>query len=777
MSNSEGLYTNTRGFLGMILILLSVLAGLSLFSYNWQDISILSVPVNQSFNNRIGPAGAWFSFIVLMLFGTGAFVLPLAIIIIGVYLLVKPHESIKIRAFCLFFALLSLSILFQLYPQWSKFLCSKLNISGLPGGMLGLFTGTLFLKSLLGITGATILAAGILAICIFILIGKEQIGKICCRIGSFIIAVFRYCKTKIVVRQEKIKQIASEEWQIAKEQSKLQNKISKQKKGSETSRTLKNKTQKKDTKENQSSQPEFNAVNPNEGTNELESKKSGHPGVSQGILEFPEYKLPPVSLLKSLQAGDDAAIAGDIHTTARILQETLNEFGIEAKVTNIEQGPVVTRYELLPARGIRVEKISQLSNNLALTLKATSVRVQAPIPGKGVVGIEVPNTSTAMVTLRDILESKKWKNSTAALPLMFGKDVSGNALVADLASMPHLLIAGATGSGKTVCINSILAGLLMSRTPDQLRLMLIDPKIVEFSTYKKIPHLIAPVITNAKKVSIGLHWAITEMEQRYNQFAQIGVRTIQAYNNKIQQYINTNAQIEKDSEELPGHLPYLVIVIDELADLMLTAQAEVENAIARLAQLSRAVGIHMIIATQRPSVNVITGTIKANFPARISFQVAQKVDSRTILDTGGADKLLGKGDMLILPSGTSRLIRAQGAYTSDEDINAIVDFVTQQAEPRYGITITERLKEGKSPTQTSAEGADAELLNAAINVIRETHRASVSLLQRRLKIGYNRAGRLMDQLEDQGIVGPAHGSDPREILVDLDSEETFNSNN
>jgi DNA segregation ATPase FtsK/SpoIIIE, S-DNA-T family len=506
--------------------------------------------------------------------------------------------------------------------------------------------------------------------------------------------------------------------------------------------------------------------------------KPPSPPKEKTMLGGKEYELPPLSLLQPLPADKERAIPGDCQMTAKVLVETLAEFGIQSEIKHVEQGPVVTRYELLPAAGVRVEKIGQLQNNIALMLKATSVRVQAPIPGKGVVGIEVPNSSATKVYLREILEGEAWHTSKAAVPIILGKDVGGNDTILDLAEMPHLLIAGATGSGKTVCMNSILTGLLMSRTPAQLRLMLVDPKLIEFSVFNHLPHLIVPVITDPKKVGFGLRWAITEMEKRYKLFARAGVRNIQGYNSRpVEQKLVPEPEGEvADEEKMPDRLPYIVIVIDELADLMMVAQADIENHIARLAQLSRAVGIHMILATQRPSVNIITGTIKANFPARISFQVAQKVDSRTILDTVGADKLLGRGDMLILQPTSSKLVRAQGAMTNDADILNVVDFIKKRHTPNYELAIKQHIeKTGPGADFSDDDGVDEDLLEAAVQIIRETRRASVSLLQRRMKIGYNRAGRLMDKLEEQGIVGPVHGSDPREILIDLDMETVSNS--
>jgi S-DNA-T family DNA segregation ATPase FtsK/SpoIIIE len=482
------------------------------------------------------------------------------------------------------------------------------------------------------------------------------------------------------------------------------------------------------------------------------------------------WTLPTTALLDPLPPESQREIKTEhLVDGRRILTETLAEFGIEAEVTHCEVGPVVTRYELLPAAGVRVERISGLSSNIALSMKAESVRVQAPIPGKGVVGIEVPNPKTTMVFLREILESAAWTAKDYAIPLALGKDVGGREIVADLADMPHMLVAGATGSGKTVCMNSLLCGLLMTRTPDELRLMLVDPKIVEFSAFAKLPHLVVPVITDAKKVALGLRWAINEMEKRYKMFAHAGVRNIKAFNSRpILKQGALFGEAEGAGETVPDKLPYIVIVVDELADLMLVARADIETSIARLAQLSRAVGIHMILATQRPSVNVITGTIKANFPARIAFQVAQKVDSRTILDAIGADKLLGKGDMLFLPPGTGRLTRAQGCLTQDSEVRSIVEFLAAQGAPQYEVSIKEKIEQKMTDLPDLEE--DNELLEQALEIIRQTKRASTSSLQRRLRIGYTRAARVMDLLEERGVVGPAQGSDPREILIDLDGE-------
>ena len=434
----------------------------------------------------------------------------------------------------------------------------------------------------------------------------------------------------------------------------------------------------------------------------------------------------------------------DLRQNSRIVEETLADFGIEATIVEVEQGPVITRYELLPAAGVKVSQIISLGDDLALALKATSLRFIAPIPGKSAIGIEVPNTKSGAVFLRELLESREFRNPDFALPLLIGKDTSGKPLIADLTQMPHLLIAGTTGSGKTVCVNSIIAGLLFHSTPDRLKFVMVDPKRVELAVYNTIPHMLAPVVTDSKKAAATLLWVVSEMENRYRLFATRGVRNIQGFNSQ--------------SDE---KLPYIVVVIDELADLMMIAQDKVEGAITRLAQLSRAVGIHLLLATQRPSVDVITGVIKANFPARISFKVASKVDSRTVLDLNGADKLLGKGDLLFLQPGESKLIRGQGALVVDEEIARIVEFVSKQKAPEFHPEINS-LEERTAQIDQEKD----ELFEDAVRVVLETGVASASTLQRRLRLGYTRAARIIDQMELEGIVGPHNGSKPREILVD-----------
>ena len=468
------------------------------------------------------------------------------------------------------------------------------------------------------------------------------------------------------------------------------------------------------------------------------------------------YQLPTLDLLNTPVASTHGRPTKEmVEQSAKILEESLRGFGIEVKVAEVELGPVITRYELEPAPGVKIQQIATLSNDLALSLKASSVRVIAPIPGKGRVGVEVPNPSSALVTLREVLESKAFQQSKAKLTMAIGKDTAGYPLVADLGGMPHLLVAGATGSGKTVCMNALIISILFNASPEEVRFLMVDPKMVELSVFNGLPHLVMPVLTNPKKVPAALEWVIEEMETRYRLFAKLGVRNIEGYHEK-------RLAGQLPSEEIPSELPYLVVIIDELADLMLVAQADAERAIARLAHLSRAVGIHMVLATQRPSVDVLTGVIKANFPARISFQVASRVDSRTVLDEMGAEKLLGKGDLLFMPPGSSRLVRAQGTLVTDEEIERVVQFVKQQREPSYEVAEMEEVE-----TQSAGRGEYEKdpLYDEALRVIVESGQASVSLLQRRMRLGYGRAARILDRMEEEGIVGPIRGARPREVFL------------
>ncbi len=492
----------------------------------------------------------------------------------------------------------------------------------------------------------------------------------------------------------------------------------------------------------------------------------------------PDYEYPKQYTKPSIELFDRPApkvvsnLGEQLRATSALLEETLQTFGIEARVTDVTRGPTITRYELEPAPGIKVSRFLALADDIALALKAHRVRVEAPIPGKGRVGIEVPNIERDPVLIRELLESAAFARGKGKLNLPLGKDIAGEVKIADLAAMPHLLVAGATGAGKTVCVKSLLAGLLFRHTPDELQLMLVDPKMVELSIFNDIPHLITPVVTDPRKASTSLNWLISEMEERYRLFAELRVRNIEVYNQSVE-----NGEIEVEPDEggagrslhLVRRLPYIICVIDELADLMMLARAEVEDAIGRLAQLARAVGIHLIIATQRPSVDVLTGVIKANFPARMSFQVSSRVDSRCILDEIGAERLVGLGDMLYLPAGQSKPTRIQGAFVSDREMNALVAYLKTQAPPQYRDEI-ENFGKTREKLEELADESDP-LFDEAVQVVLETGQASISMVQRRLRVGYTRAARLIDMMELRGIVGPHIGSKAREILVSAPPED------
>jgi S-DNA-T family DNA segregation ATPase FtsK/SpoIIIE len=474
--------------------------------------------------------------------------------------------------------------------------------------------------------------------------------------------------------------------------------------------------------------------------------------VSANENDVKNYQFPKLSLLRDPSLQEE--LQDDLMANSQLIEKRLADFDIHVKVTEVEQGPVITRYEILPAPGITLASIVRLQDDLGLAMKTPSVRI-SPVAGKSTIGIEVPNSVTNIVHLKELLANASGKSEKYSLPMFLGKTTSGIPLISDLADMPHLLIAGTTGSGKTVCVNSIIIGMLYKLDPSQLRFVLIDPKIVELSVYNDIPHLLSPVVTDPKKAATVLNWIVQEMENRYKLLAAVGVRNIKTF--------NTRVRTEKDEEEkIPALMPYIVVVIDELADLMLTASDKVEAAITRLAQLSRAVGIHLILATQRPSVNVITGVIKANFPARLSFKVASKIDSRTVLDMIGADKLIGKGDMLFLQPGEPKPVRAQSAFISDKEIKDIVKFVKEQKPAEY-LDAVQDIIAGK----ISQSGMEKdEMYEEAVNVVLQTGQASVSVLQRRLRLGYARAARIIDMMEANGIVGPYQGSKAREILVD-----------
>jgi len=473
-----------------------------------------------------------------------------------------------------------------------------------------------------------------------------------------------------------------------------------------------------------------------------------------------KFSLPSFELLADPPEKKDIQIQREsLEMNARRLEKKLGDFGVKGEVSEILPGPVITMYEFKPAPGVKISKVAGLSDDLALALRAQSIRIVAPIPGKAAIGIEIPNNRREMVFLKEVLSSSVFNESTYKLPIALGKDITGSPIITDLSKMPHLLVAGATGSGKSVSINTMIVSLLFKVSPDMVRFVMVDPKRIELSTYQDIPHLLHPVVTDPKEAYRALHWAVEEMERRYMLLSDRGVRNIETYNKKIAKKPKNEQEDTSRGTDKP--LPYIILIIDELADLMMVSSKEVEEAITRLAQMARAAGIHLIIATQRPSVDVLTGIIKANFPTRISFQVSSKVDSRTILDTIGAEHLLGDGDMLFMPPGVGRITRIHGPYLSEEEIKGVTDFVRSQRKPDYDPNITSEItRDEKSEIE---EIERDEKYDQAVEVVRKTGQASISMLQRKLRVGYNRAARMIELMEIEGIVGPSDGVRARDV--------------
>ena len=536
-----------------------------------------------------------------------------------------------------------------------------------------------------------------------------------------------------------------------------------------------------------------NAENNNseESSFEEELENAGYSPVEiEEKKEKPEYHFPPVQLLSLSKNNNDRNASEEMHNNAKKLIDTLDSFNVKASIVNICRGPSVTRYELSPAPGVKISKITNLSDDIALNLAANGVRIEAPIPGKAAVGIEVPNKVVSMVTMRELIDSDEFRRGKSKLTCVLGKDISGEIVVTDLSKLTHLLIAGTTGSGKSVCVNSILMSILYKATPDEVKLLLVDPKMVEFTKYRSIPHLLIPVVTDAKKAAGALGWAVSEMEQRYKILSEYYCKNIDAYNELIDEnlkYMAENPPVENEDGELvqpvlernglpvpKEKMPRIVIAIDELADLMMAAPSEVEEYIARLAQKARAAGMHLLVATQRPTVNVITGLIKANIPSRIALKVSSNIDSRTILDFSGAEKLIGRGDMLFLPVGAPKPMRVQGCYASDEEIEGVTNYIKKSSSAQYNAEIEEKIKRIAAEEITQGKkgddrgGDDIEIdskMEDAIKCVIEAGQASTSLIQRRLKVGYARAGRMIDDMEQMGVVGPHQGSKPRDVLM------------
>ncbi|OGX28964.1 MAG: hypothetical protein A2879_02985 [Omnitrophica WOR_2 bacterium RIFCSPHIGHO2_01_FULL_49_10] len=711
---------------GVLLFALSVLVFVSLVSYDPNDLPFLTSDPNVPTHNYVGIFGALVAMTLFWAIGLSAYIIPVlsATWAIGKFLNKVPQKF--------YFKLLGTSFLFIASSALLSLACSPQNdaVKVHWGGLLGLFFSNFFIRYL-GSVGAWVMVIVLGALSI-LLATELLIFPIVLSLINAIAELF----SALLKKKPKIQSPLRRSFeQIKAEVAKT--KVLAEGKGRVPAE-----------EESRTTIIDIKKIIKKEEPRTVQVK------VVKRVIG--DYKLPDLNLLDSPPPLEERKISDDLDASAGILEETLRDFGIEVKVTAVERGPVITRYELEPAPGVKVTKITSLSDDIALTMKAQSVRIVAPIPGKARVGVEVPNSSSSLVYLKEILQSPEFQNSKSKLTLALGKDIAGTPVIADLGEMPHLLIAGTTGAGKTVCVNSIISSMLFNASPDEVKFLMIDPKMVELAMFNGLPHLLCPVVTDHKKVSGALNWVVNEMDSRYRLFARLGVRNIEFFLEKL-----SKGEFG-GQEEVPEVLPYIVVIIDELADLMLVAAQEVENAITRLSQLSRAVGIHIILATQRPSVDVVTGVIKANFPARISFKVASKVDSRTVLDMNGADKLLGKGDMLFMRPGDSKPTRAQACLVNDRETERVINFIKEQRTAEYDDEI---LKEQEKKSHGRTYEKD-EMYEEAVSMVLETKQASVSMLQRRLGLGYTRAARLVDTMEAEGIVGPYNGSKPRDILID-----------
>jgi S-DNA-T family DNA segregation ATPase FtsK/SpoIIIE len=786
----------------IILLGVGTLLFLALVNYSPRDLpawvpwSYLSPP-NKPAQNFIGPFGAIVASVCLFTLGAASYLFAVILIGFGGAKLLHSNLRVVPRAPWILLSLVSAACLLQLqswhFLGWKR----AFNIPG-PGGWVGYFFGKTLLVTSMGKIGSGILLGGIYVASLILMTGLRPVHLVQQTVSGTRAAFERLHERRLhrQLRKADIKgQLEISRRELAKQRRSIEKQL--KKKGApvpEPSATF-------ISPEELADRPAPKVVDATALPGEsiaarrkpslAELRGSGQrstpaaPGLTSRAWDPKTYALPGLDLLAEHDPeGRGGADPSELQRVQQTLIDTLAQFGIAVAPGDITKGPTITRYEVYPAKGVRVDKIVSLERDLARATRAERINILAPIPGKDTVGIELANTRKVTVTLRELLESTDWEEAKtrSRIPLALGKDVYGKAIITDLAQMPHLLVAGTTGAGKSVCINALIASMLFRFTPEELRFIMIDPKVVELQHYNALPHLAFPVVTDPKKVLLALRWLIDEMERRYKIFARVGVRNIISFNARpkkkpdVDLAINaaepeslTEIKVPREHEiPIPEKIPYVVVVIDELADLMQTAPADVESAIARITQMARAAGIHLIVATQTPRADVITGVIKANIPSRIAFQVASKIDSRVILDENGADRLLGQGDMLYLPPSASRLIRAQGVLVTDEEIRRLVEFVSAQGRPAFDPAMHEKLEAAASSTEEVTE-EDEELVEKCLEIIRQEKRASTSLLQRRLRLGYTRAARIVDILEQRGILGPGEGAKPREILVDLDA--------
>ena len=748
----------------------------------FEVIGLLLIGIAAVMAFRLGPIGRFLSNTMEYLTGNLAFIGPIFLLLFAIYIMVnqkwpKPKRRLKSGLLFLFLGIFLISHLIwaanSILPITSEnvFEQTELNTivnasifddySKIGGGIIG--ASIFFLMHVLFDTaGSWIIAFILLSIGAIILTGKTAAPYIAEKVPSvrsaFESGVSRFKETRSKPKRLSEPRPKSEPEQVLEFNEALD--YEEEPKDYEdhqeepiisafTERVKPRQEQPVHEKEDEQTE---SAAETTEETGEVKLLSGGEE------LENEEYQLPPIDLLTMPPHSDQSGEYSGIQRNAKKLEKTFQSFGVRAKVTQVHLGPAVTKYEVLPDTGVKVSKIVSLHDDLALALAARDIRIEAPIPGKSAIGIEVPNTEVSVVSLREVLESEENNKPDAKLLFGLGRDVTGQAVLTQLNKMPHLLVAGSTGSGKSVCINGLITSIIMRAKPHEVKMMMIDPKMVELNVYNGIPHLLAPVVTDPRKAAQALKKIVSEMERRYELFSHTGTRNIEGYN----EYVET---FNEENEEKHPKLPFIVVIVDELADLMMVASNEVEDAITRLAQMARAAGIHLVIATQRPSVNVITGVIKANIPSRIAFAVSSAIDSRTILDMGGAEKLLGRGDMLFLGAGQSKPVRVQGAFLSDSEVEKVVDFTIEQQKAQY--------QEDMIPTdveETPIEEETDEIYDEAVQLVCEMQTASVSMLQRRFRVGYSRAARIIDQMEQRGVVGPYEGSKPRTVLVQKQEE-------
>ncbi len=804
--------------IALVLLGTGTLLFLALISYapkdlpSWVPFSHLSPP-NSPAQNFIGPLGAIIAGFCYFMIGGASYLLAAVLLGFGAAKLFYARLEVAGRAGWIALFIVSGACLLHLQHQVLRDWHSAFNIQG-PGGWVGYYFGLRILERMLGRVGSLIVLTGLYVTSIILMTGLRPIHIVRQTVAAFRASVQRIREWKLKRRMQRadIKgQLEISQRELVKQQRSIERQLKRKgapvPEGPATSMPI----------DELANRPKPNIVDttalPSEPTRKKpslaelrrgEKKSEGLPGMSSPTWDAENYTRPGLDLLDEHDVEGRVAVdPTELERIQQTLIDTLGQFGIAVAAGDITRGPTITRYEVYPAKGVRVDKIVSLERDLARATRAERINILAPIPGKDTVGIELANSRKVKVTLRELMQSADWTETKAKLPIALGKDVYGKTIIADLAQMPHLLVAGTTGSGKSVCINALVASMLFRFTPEELRFIMIDPKVVEMQVYNDLPHLIIPVVTDPKKVLLALRHVIVEMENRYKIFAKTGVRNITGFNaqpakktqkeldgnesakdaadgdqeerplvGSVEEYTQKlNIQVRRDDEPIiPDKLPYIVVIIDELADLMQTAPADVESAIARITQMARAAGIHLIVATQTPRADVVTGVIKANIPSRIAFQVASKIDSRVILDENGADRLLGQGDMLYLPPSTSRLIRAQGVLVTDEEIRRLIDFVSAQSPASYDLAIHEKISNsGAAEEGEEVTDEDEELVEKCLEIIRQEKRASTSLLQRRLRLGYTRAARIVDILEQRGILGPGEGAKPREILVDLDA--------